>query len=163
MVDGISFDSILESEASWLEIAFVEEEVKKVVSAMNGDKAPGLDGYSIAFFQAFWDVLRLDIMKVFFDFHARGMFEKSLNVSFILLILKISGANSLKDCRPISLVGGIYNIIAKVLANRLKLVLEKVISKSQSAFIKGRQILDLILIPMNALIVVKIGGARCHL
>jgi len=136
MVDGISFDSILESEASWLEIAFVEEEVKKVVSAMNGDKAPGLDGYSIAFFQAFWDVLRLDIMKVFFDFHARGMFEKSLNVSFILLILKISGANSLKDCRPISLVGGIYNIIAKVLANRLKLVLEKVISKSQSAFTK---------------------------
>jgi len=136
MVDGISFDSILESEASWLEIAFVEEEVRKVVSAMNGDKAPGLDGYSIAFFQAFWDVLRLDIMKVFFDFHARGMFEKSLNVSFILLILKISGANSLKDCRPISLVGGIYNIIAKVLANRLKLVLEKVISKSQSAFTK---------------------------
>jgi len=48
--------------------------------------------------------------------------------------------------RPISLVGGIYKIIAKVLANKLKSVLEKVISKSQSAFIKGRQILDPILI-----------------
>jgi len=48
MVDGISFDSILESEARWLERAF--EEIRKVVSAMNGDKAPALDSFSMAFF-----------------------------------------------------------------------------------------------------------------
>jgi len=74
----------------------------------------------------------------FSDFHAREVFEKSLNVSFIALIPKLPGAISLKDFRPISLVGGIYKIIAKVLANILKTVLEKVISKSHSAFIKGR-------------------------
>jgi len=48
-VDDISFDSISDFDASWLERAF-EEEVKKVVSAMNGDKAPGPDGFSMAFF-----------------------------------------------------------------------------------------------------------------
>jgi hypothetical protein len=47
-VDGISFDSILESKASWLERAFEEEEVRKVVSGMDGDKAPGPDGFSVA-------------------------------------------------------------------------------------------------------------------
>jgi len=36
-VDGLSFDSISDSDASWLERAFEEEEVKKVVSAMNDD------------------------------------------------------------------------------------------------------------------------------
>lgn len=52
----------------------------------------------------------------------------------------------LLDVRPISLVGGIYKFIAIILANRLKTVMEKVISNSQSAFIKVRQIFDPILI-----------------
>jgi hypothetical protein len=64
---------------------------------------------------------------MFSTFHAGGMFEQSLNL----------GAIDLKDFHPISLVGGIYKIIAKVLANRSKVVLDKIISKSQSAFIKG--------------------------
>jgi hypothetical protein len=67
-VDGLSFDSILETEVGWLERDF-EEEVRKVVKAMNGDKAPGLDGFSMAFFQACSDVLKVDIIKVFNDFN----------------------------------------------------------------------------------------------
>ena len=130
---------------------FEEEEVRKVVLKMNGDNVLGPDGFSMAFFQVCWDVLRVDIMKVFGDFHAGGMFEKSLNASFISLIPKIPGAIDLKDFRSISLVGGIYKIIAKVLANRLEVVLDKIISKSQSAFIKGRQILHPILISNECL------------
>jgi hypothetical protein len=89
-------------------------------------------------------------MKVFSEFHAKGKFEACLNTSFISLIPTISGASEMKDFRPISLVGGLYKIIAKVLVNRLKGVLEKINSKMQSAFIKGRQILDPILLRMKA-------------
>jgi hypothetical protein len=91
VVDGLSFDSIDEVEASWLEREFEEREVWEVVKAMNGDKASGPDGYSMAFFQACWVVLKEDIMKVFHEFHASGKFERSLNATFLALIPKIPG------------------------------------------------------------------------
>jgi hypothetical protein len=52
----------------------------------------------------------------------------------------------LKDFRPISLVSSVYKIIAKVLANRLRRVVEKIISNPQNAFVRGKQILDPVLI-----------------
>ena len=55
------------------------------------------------------------------------------------MILKKEGAEDLKDFRPISLVGSFYKIIAKVLANRLKKVLNRLLSKAQNAFVEGRQ------------------------
>ena len=55
---------------------------------------------------------------------------KSMNATFIVLVPKKGGAEDLKDYRPISLVGGLYKWLAKVLANRLKTSLPKVISKA---------------------------------
>jgi hypothetical protein len=114
-LDDLAFDSIDAVEASSLEHPFEEREVLEVVKGMNRDKAPGPDGFSMAFFQDCWDVIKSDIMGVFQDFHAHSKFVKSLNATFIALILKKSGAIDLKDFRPISLVSGVYKIIAKVL------------------------------------------------
>ena len=50
------------------------------------------------------------------------------------------------DYRPISLVGCTYKIISKILANKLKIVLSNIIDYSQSALIKGRWLLDSILV-----------------
>jgi hypothetical protein len=52
----------------------------------------------------------------------------------------------LNDFRPIALVGSLYKILAKVLANRFRLVVGSVISVSQTAFIQDRHNLDGILI-----------------
>ncbi|GKA81332.1 RNA-directed DNA polymerase, eukaryota [Tanacetum coccineum] len=47
-----------------------------------------------------------------------------------------------EDFRPISLIGSLYKIIAKILANRLVGVLGDLVSEVQSAFVADRQILD---------------------
>jgi hypothetical protein len=88
MVDNLSFDSIDEAEASWLEREFEKREVWEVVKAINVDKG----GYFMAFFQACWVVLKEDIMKVFHEFHAIGKFEISLNATFLAPIPNIPKA-----------------------------------------------------------------------
>jgi hypothetical protein len=146
ILDGLLFKSIGSEESLWLERDFEENEVLEVIKELQGDKSPGPDGFSLGFVCTCWEVIKEDIMAVFRDFHNKGRFQKSLNTTFITLIPKKAGAEELKDFRPISLVGSVYKLISKVLVNRLKNVLEKIISKSQNAYIKGRQILDSVLI-----------------
>jgi len=77
-------------------------------------------------------------MGFFAKFHSKGVFEKSLNATFISLIPKVAGAVDFKDFRPISLEGSVYKILAKFLASRLRKVVGKVVGHSQHAFISGR-------------------------
>jgi hypothetical protein len=142
-VDDFSFMSIATDESIWLETDF-EQEVWEVVRDLNGDKAPGLDGFTMAFFffQQCWCVVKEDIIAVFKEFNSRRKFQKSINATFVSLIPKKAGALEVKDFKPISLMGEVYKIHSNVIANKLKLVLGKLISNSQNAFIGGKQILD---------------------
>ena len=64
----------------------------------------------------------------------------------MVVLPKKGGVEDLGDFRPISLLGGLYKLLAKVLANRLKKVIGKVVSPDHNAFVTGRQILDVSLI-----------------
>ena len=113
--------------------------------------APGPDGFITAFFQNCWSVLKQDVMVFFADFHSQCIFEKSLNATFLCLIPKKVNAINIKDFCPISLVGSLYKLLAKVLAHRLCGFLDKLKSTSQNSFVGRRQILNLVLIANECL------------
>ncbi|MCH85138.1 cysteine-rich receptor-like protein kinase, partial [Trifolium medium] len=125
---------------------FTVDEVKAAVWDCGSFKSPGPDGINLGFFKDFWTELQGDVMQFISEFHRNGRLTKGLNSTFIALISKVDSPQRLNDFRPISLVGSLYKILAKVLANRLRLVIGSVISESQTAFVKDRQILDGILI-----------------
>jgi len=84
-------------------------------------------------------------MGLFSEFHSKGVFEKSLNATFICLIPKVGRANDINKFRPISLVGSVHKILAKVLASRLRVV-DKAVNPSQHAFVHAHHIMDASLI-----------------
>ena len=84
-------------------------------------------------------------MGLLHDFHTSCKFEKSFYATFIALIPTKSEAIDPKDFRLTSHVSEIYKIIPKVLANRLRRVVKKIILKPHNAFVQGRQILDFVL------------------
>ena len=141
-IQGLIFSRIFDMEAASLELPFSTEEVLAVLRAMNGDKALGPDGFTIAFWQSSWEVVKNDVMRMFKEFHDSGKLVKSINNSFIVMIPKKGGAKDLKDFRPISSMGSIYKLLAKVLANRLKRVMGKLVNRAHNAFVGGRQILE---------------------
>nr|GEW14145.1 RNA-directed DNA polymerase, eukaryota, reverse transcriptase zinc-binding domain protein [Tanacetum cinerariifolium] len=124
-----------------LEREVSKEEIKKAVWDCGIDKAPGPDGFTFDFYRRYWNLIESDVVDAVKWFFQQGTILKGGNSSFITLIPKVSNANMVKDFRPISLIGSLYKIIAKILANRLVMVLGDLVNEIQSAFMADRQIL----------------------
>lgn len=75
----------------------------------------------------------------------------STNSAFLALIPKEKGANIFSKFRPISLCNTGYKLITKIIANRLKPILPKIIPENQGGFIQGRQIVDNFILVQEAI------------
>lgn len=64
-VDGLQICRLENGQAEWLERPFEEDEVKKAVCLLDGDEAPGPNGFTIAFYKSCWEVIKGDLMLVF--------------------------------------------------------------------------------------------------
>ncbi|GAU35285.1 hypothetical protein TSUD_274870 [Trifolium subterraneum] len=145
-VDSLTFKPLLPTEVGSLIRPFSLEEIKAAVSDCDSYKSPGPDGINFGFIKDFRTEMQGDGMRFIAEFHRNGRLTKGINATFIALIPKVESPQRLNEFRPISLVGSLYKILAKVLLNRLRLVMGSVISESQTAFVRDRQILYGILI-----------------
>ncbi|WVZ54435.1 hypothetical protein U9M48_005227 [Paspalum notatum var. saurae] len=124
-------------DLSTLDAPFTEEELKTAIQQMPADKAPGPDGFTGAFFTKCWEIIKADVLKAANAFHLLRTSNLSiLNSANIVL----EGPDSVGDYRPISLIHSFAKIISKVLAMRLAPHMDNLVSPSQSAFIKKRNI-----------------------
>ncbi|GAU40485.1 hypothetical protein TSUD_286400 [Trifolium subterraneum] len=105
---------------------------------MHPDNFRGPDGFNPTFFQQFWHLCGDDVFTTAKVWLQRGYFPSSLNETNICLIPKCESPTSTKEFRPISLCNVLYKMVSKLLANQLKLVIEKCISEEQSTFVEGR-------------------------
>lgn len=119
-----------------------EEEVKSAVFGMHPDKSPGHDGLNPWFFQAYWNIVGVDVIKFCQNFFEKGELPVGLNRTLVCLIPKVSQPHNMSDLRPISLCNVLFRILSKVMANRLKECLPMLISEKQSAFVEGRLLTD---------------------
>uniref|UniRef100_A0A803PU27 Reverse transcriptase n=1 Tax=Cannabis sativa TaxID=3483 RepID=A0A803PU27_CANSA len=134
-----------------LEKPFQAKEVTAVVKEMAPTKAPSMDGLPTLFYQKFWSKLSGDVIAVCLNILNNKGDVSCLNDAIIAMILKVEKPKKVEDYRPISLGNVIYKNVSKCLANRLRPTLGKVISESQSAFVKGRLIHDNVIICFETL------------
>jgi len=137
-VGNLHFKTLTFQDGGRLVKPFSVDEVKAAVWDCDSFKSPGPDGVNFGFIKELWHVLRDDLMRFVSEFHRNGKLARGISSTFIALIPKVDSPQKLHDFRPISLVGSLYKILATVLANRLRVVVGKVISEIQTTFVKDR-------------------------
>lgn len=142
MPTNLDENKLDEGDGESLTREFSENKIKEAIWECDGSKSPGPDGFNMEFYKSCWDIVKGDVMRMMVEFHAHGKLVRGCNSSFIVLIPKNEGYCNINQFRPISLIGSAYKIVAKVLARRMMRVVSKIIGDEQLAFIKGRYILD---------------------
>jgi len=125
---------------------FSHEEVKSALDSICDLKAPGPDGMPGLFYKSFWDTVGEQVSEEVLAVLNGGAMPEDWNATVIALIPKVTNPERVTKLRPISLCNVVYKLISKVLANRQKVVLPEIITPTQSAFVPGRLISDIILI-----------------
>lgn len=123
-----------------------EAEIRNVLFSMPNNKAPGPDGYPVEFYRASWPIIKQDFIIAVQSFFMYGFMPRGVNATILTLIPKHDDAKEMKDYRPISCCNILYKVVSKILANRLKVLLPELIEPNQSAFVKGRLLLENVLL-----------------
>lgn len=113
-----------------LDAPFIVDEVKEVIWSGVGDKSPGPDGFNLGFFKSYREILKDDVLRFVNEIYWNVKVPKDATTSFLALMPKKDNPQTLNEFRNIYMIVSLYIIIANILANRLKEVMNGLISNS---------------------------------
>lgn len=125
-----------------LQAPYTREEIEMAIKSFPPTKASGPDGFPALFYHKYWDIVRGKTVDDCLAILNQSELARGWNHTNIALIPKSCQARLVSDYRPIRLCNVSYKIVTKVIANRLKFVLNDIIDECQSAFIPGWSISD---------------------
>ncbi|VFQ65575.1 unnamed protein product [Cuscuta campestris] len=140
-----------------------EEEIKRTIWSLNANSTAGPDGFNGFFFRNSWDIIKSDVCKAVQEFFIGVPMPKVFGSTLITLIPKDEAAITLDQLRPISLSTFFSKIISRILSDRFKLILPKLISQEQTAFQTGKNITEHVLLTkeMVHLLSANARGGNC--
>lgn len=118
------------------------EEIHKLFFKLNPNKASGPDGLTSGFFRGAWDIIGSDVTTAISQFFSSAFLPAAANATILSMVPKRQGATAVTDYRPISCLNTVYKVVSRLLVKRLKPILLDLIVPNQTAFVKGRLLLE---------------------
>ena len=115
-----------------------ESECVAALNLMKLNKSPGSDGLPVEFYKSFWTDIKIPLLDSLQEAYTSGELSTTQKRGIITLLHKKNDKTLLNNWRPISLLNTDYKILTHVLANRMKKVINTLISSDQTGYIKGR-------------------------
>ncbi|CAM4598561.1 unnamed protein product [Lepidochelys olivacea] len=125
-----------------LELPLTLAEFSDALRRMPTNKSPGMDGLTVEFYRAFWDILGPDLVTVWAESLQSGALPLSCRRAVLALLPKKGDLRDLRNWRPLSLLSTDYKIVAKAISLRLGSVMADVIHPDQTYTVPGRSIFD---------------------
>ena len=138
---GDQFPKLSEEEKIDLEGVLTLQEAGRAVSKLRNDKSPGPDGFSANFLKTFWNDLGYLLVRSLNAGFSMGQLSLTQRQGTIILVPKAGKPKEKIDSwRPISLLNTSQKVLSMAMADRLRKVMDKLISSSQKGFMKNRYI-----------------------
>lgn len=123
----------------------MEEEIDNAIRQLTIGKSPGIDGLTNEFYKNFRGKIVPILKEVYDEIFKKEELSERMKIGMIKMIYKKRGNPSdLKNHRPLTMLNTDFKVLAKVLANRLRKVLPKIISTTQTYGVQGKDILDIV-------------------
>ena len=140
---GHNMKKLTNTQADKLEGLLTLQEISTTLKNMKNDKSPGLSGFAAEFFKVFWNKLRTFVLRSLNYGYLTGELSITQKKGIITCIPKENKPKIfLKNWRPLTLLDTVYKLASGAIANRIKLVLDDLINRDQTGFIKGRSLVE---------------------